>query len=72
MGHSITHPVLLPTAPETLGRDYISELIASDTIWLPPEKRHPRIGVQSIAYLLTEGIRRNRVGETISPLLRLL
>lgn len=69
---SITHPVLLPTALERLDRDEIGELVVSDTIHLPPEKRHPKIKVQSIAPLLAEVIWRIHCGETVSPLLRLL
>ncbi len=69
---SITHPVLLPTALERLDRDEIAELVVSNTIHLPPEKRHPKIKVQSIAPLLAEVIWRIHCGETVSPLLRLL
>lgn len=68
---SITHPVLLSSALERLDRDEIGELITSDTIRLPPEKRHPKIKVQSIAPLLADVIHRIHFGETISPLLRL-
>jgi ribose-phosphate pyrophosphokinase len=68
---SITHPVLLPSALERLERDEIGELITSDTILLPPEKRHPKVKVQSIAPLLADVIHRIHFGETISPLLRL-
>lgn len=69
---SITHPVLLPTALERLDRDNIAELVTSDTIWLPPEKRHPKVKVRSIAPILAEAIWRIHCGQTISPLLRLL
>jgi ribose-phosphate pyrophosphokinase len=69
---SITHPVLLPTAQERLDRDEIGELVISDTIFLPPEKRHPKIKIQSIAPMLAETIRRIHSGETITPLLRLI
>ncbi len=69
---SITHPVLLPSALERLDRDEIDELVVSDTIFLPPEKHHPKIRVQSIAPLLADVIRRIHYGETVSPLLRLL
>ncbi len=69
---SITHPVLLPSALERLARDEIAELVTSDTIYLPPEKRHPKLRVQSIAPLLADVIRRIHFGETVSPLLRLL
>jgi ribose-phosphate pyrophosphokinase len=69
---SITHPVLLPSALERLERDEIAELVTTDTIFLPPEKRHPKIKIQSIAPLLAEAIWRIHYGETVSPLLQLL
>jgi ribose-phosphate pyrophosphokinase len=69
---SITHPVLLPSALERLNRKEIAELVTTDTIYLPEEKRHHKIKVQSIAPLLAEIISRIHCGETISPLLRLL
>jgi ribose-phosphate pyrophosphokinase len=69
---SITHPVLLPTALERLDRDDIGELVVSDTIYLPPEKRHLKIKIQSIAPLLADVIWRIHCGETVSPLLQLL
>jgi ribose-phosphate pyrophosphokinase len=67
---SITHPVLLPTALKRLEREEIAELVTSDTIYLPPEKRHHKIRIQSIAPLLAEVISRIHCGETITPLLR--
>jgi ribose-phosphate pyrophosphokinase len=69
---SITHPVLLPTALERLDREEIAELITTDTIHLPREKRHPKIKVQSIAPLLAEVVSRIHSGDSITPLLRLL
>jgi len=69
---SITHPVLLPSALDRLNREQIAELVTTDTIYIPPEKRHPKIKIQSIAPLLAEVISRIHSGETISPLLRLL
>lgn len=68
---SITHPVLLPSALERLNREEIAELVTTDTILLPPHKRHPKLRIQSIAPLLAEVIKRIHCGETISPLLRL-
>ncbi len=69
---SITHPVLLLTALERLDRDEIAELVVSDTIYLPREKRHPKIKVQTIAPLLAKTIWRIHGGETITPLLKLI
>ncbi|MCG3206455.1 MAG: Ribose-phosphate pyrophosphokinase [Anaerolineae bacterium] len=69
---SITHPVLLPSALRRLDRDYIAELVTTNSIYIPPEKMHPKIRVQSIAHLLADVILRIHCGKTISPLLRLL
>ncbi len=69
---SITHPVLLPSALARLERDHIAELVTTDTIYLPPDKQHPKIKVQSIAPLLADVILRIHCGKTVSPLLRLL
>jgi len=69
---SITHPVLLPSALDRLNREEIAELVTTDTIYIPPEKRHPKIKIQSIAPMLAEAIYRIHCGETVGPLLRLL
>lgn len=69
---SITHPVLLPSALKRLDREEIAELVTTDTIHIPPDKRHPKIRIQSISPLLAEVISRIHCGQTVSPLLRLL
>jgi ribose-phosphate pyrophosphokinase len=69
---SVTHPVLLSTALQRLDRPEIAELVTSDTIYLPPEKQHPKIRIQTIAPLLAEVVSRIHYGQTISPLLWLL
>lgn len=69
---SITHPVLLPSALARLERDHIAELVTTDSIFLPPEKQHSKVKVQSIAPLLADVILRIHQGKTVSPLLRLL
>lgn len=69
---SITHPILLPSAMDRLNRPEIAELVTTDTIYLSPDKEHPKIRVQSIAPLLAEAIYRIHCGETVGPLLRLL
>ena len=62
---AITHPVLLPSALEILDQDdRIEKLVVTNSIPVPPEKRHPKIEVISIATLLAEII--NRVHEGIS------
>ncbi len=69
---AITHPVMLPSAIERLNRPEIAELVTTDSIYLPPERQHPKIKVQSIAPLLAEAISRIHCGQTVGPLLRLL
>lgn len=64
---SITHPVLLPTALKRLDDDdRIEKLIVTNTIYVPPEKRHPKVEVLSIAPLLAEIISKIYRGESIS------
>ncbi len=65
---AITHPVLLPSALERLDDDRIAQLIVTDSIPVPAEKRHPKLEVLSIAPLLAEAIRRIHEGDTMGPL----
>ncbi len=65
---AITHPVLLPSALDRLEDDRIAQLIVTDTIPVPEEKRHPKLQVLSIAPLLAEAIRRIHEGDTMGPL----
>jgi ribose-phosphate pyrophosphokinase len=69
---SITHPVLLPSALKRLDREEIAELVTTDTVHIPPERRHPKVRIQSVAPLLAEVISRIHCGQSVSPLLRLL
>jgi ribose-phosphate pyrophosphokinase len=69
----VTHPVLLPTAVERLAAmDAIKELVVSNTIHLPEEKRQPqtKVRVLSIAAMLANVIRRIHRGESIGPIIR--
>lgn len=64
---AVTHPVLLPTALDRLATDdRIEKLVVTNTIALPPEKRHPKIEVLSIAPLLADIIWRIYKGTSIS------
>jgi ribose-phosphate pyrophosphokinase len=69
---SVTHPVLLPSAIQRLDREEIAELVVTDTIYVPPEKHHPKLKVLSIAPLLAEAIERIYSGRSVSPLLQLV
>jgi ribose-phosphate pyrophosphokinase len=65
---SITHPILLPSALETLDRDdRIEKLVVTNTLPVPPEKRHPKVEVISIASLLADIIQDIHKGISISP-----
>ena len=53
-----THPVLTEPANSRIEESNITELIVTNTIPLPPEKRHPKIKVLSVAPILAETILR--------------
>ncbi|MGD9030635.1 MAG: ribose-phosphate pyrophosphokinase, partial [Anaerolineae bacterium] len=65
---AITHPVLLPSALQELDRPWISELVATDTILVPPPKHHPKLRTVSVAPILAYAIRGIFHGQSISPL----
>lgn len=64
---AVTHPVLLPTAIQRLEADErIEKLVVTNTIPVPPEKRHPKVEVISIAPLLADIVLRIYKGASIS------
>ena len=65
---AITHPVLLPTALEMLDSDWITEMVVTDTILVPPAKQHPKMRTVSVAPMLEYAIRGIYHGTSISPL----
>jgi ribose-phosphate pyrophosphokinase len=65
------HPILSDQAVEKIcGDDLIDELVVTDTIPLPPHKRHPKITVLSVAPLIGDAITRIHTGEGVSDLFR--
>jgi ribose-phosphate pyrophosphokinase len=69
---AISHPVLLPTALARLDADErIEKLVVTNTVPVPPAKRHPKVEVLSIAPLLAEIIWRIYKGASISEKLLL-
>jgi ribose-phosphate pyrophosphokinase len=62
------HGVLSGNAIERLRASPIAELVVTDTIPLPPEKRDPKITVLSVASLLAEAISRVHDGRSVSEL----
>ena len=65
---AITHPVLSGPAVQRLQNSALKELVVTDTIPLPSEKRLARIKVLSVASLLAEAIRRIHAEESVSSL----
>lgn len=64
---AVTHPVLLPSALKRLDADdRIEKLVVTNTLVVPPEKRHPKIEVLSIGPMLADIIAHIYRGESIS------
>ncbi len=66
---AISHPILVGDSLKKLDAPHIKKLVVSNTIYLPPEKRHPKIVVASIATELAEVIRLVHREESITPVL---
>ncbi|HIE52636.1 MAG TPA: ribose-phosphate pyrophosphokinase [Armatimonadetes bacterium] len=65
-----THPILTGPAVKRLNRREIAEVVVTNTIPVPPEKRFPRLRILSIAPLLAEAIRRIHHNESVSALFK--
>jgi len=63
-----THPVMAGPALERLARPEIREVIVTNTIPLPPERRLDKLTVLSAAPLLAEAIRRIHMNQSVSIL----
>jgi ribose-phosphate pyrophosphokinase len=61
-----THPVLSGPAIERLALSPIKEVVVTNTIPLPPQKRLDKITVLSVAPLLGESIQRIHTGASVS------
>lgn len=46
----------------------ITEIVTTDTVFIPPEKRHPKLRVLSVAHVFGEAIRRNYLCQSIGDL----
>ncbi len=46
----------------------ISEIVTTDTVYLPPERRHPKLKILSVAPVFADAIRHNLSHETIGDL----
>ena len=65
-----THPVLAPGAVERLRDAPVDEVVVTNSIPVPPEKRGPPITVLSVAPLLAEAIVRVHENRSVSELFR--
>jgi ribose-phosphate pyrophosphokinase len=63
-----THGVLSDPAIERISASNLAEVVVTDTIPLPAEKRIPRIKVLSVAPLVGEAIKRIHRGESVGAL----
>ncbi|GGJ08838.1 ribose-phosphate pyrophosphokinase [Alicyclobacillus cellulosilyticus] len=63
-----THPVLSGDGVKRLAESPIEEVVVTNTITLPPEKRIPKITVLSVAELIAEAILRVHTHRSISQL----
>ncbi len=63
-----THGVFSGTAIDRIARSDLQQLVVTDTIPLPPEKRNPKITVLSIAPLLGEAIHRINTGQSVGAM----
>lgn len=63
-----THAVFAPPAVQRLSREEIREVIVTNTIPVPPEKRIPKLSILSAAPLLAEAIRRIHQNQSVSIL----
>lgn len=66
------HPVLVGSAVERLRTSPIRELVTTDTLPIPPEKRWPGLTVLSISTLLAEVIQRIHSGISVDTIFQLL
>jgi ribose-phosphate pyrophosphokinase len=64
-----THGVFVRQALERIAAlDHVSEIVTTDTVYLPPERRHPKLRVLSSAPIFADAIRRNYLRQSIGHL----
>ncbi len=64
-----THGVFMHGGLEKLAAvPQINEIVTTDTVYIPPEKRHPKLHLLSVAPVFGEAIRRNYLRESIGDL----
>jgi ribose-phosphate pyrophosphokinase len=63
-----THPILSGDAVTRIEKSPIEEIVFTDTIPIPPEKKLPKMTVLSVAPLLGEAIHRIHTGQSVGAL----
>ena len=64
-----THGVFTRGGLERLAEiPQISEIITTDTVYMPPEKRHPKLKILSVAPIFADAIRHNLYHESLNKL----
>jgi ribose-phosphate pyrophosphokinase len=64
-----THGVFVKDALERLGAlPEIVEITTTDTVYIPPKKRHPKLQILPVAHVFGEAIRRNYLRQSIGDL----
>ncbi|PKB68703.1 MAG: ribose-phosphate pyrophosphokinase [SAR202 cluster bacterium Io17-Chloro-G4] len=64
----VTHPILSGNAPQLMAESNFSEIVVSDTIPVPEDKRNGKIKVLSVAPLLGEAIYRIHKGLSVGEM----
>ena len=65
---SFTHPLLVQSATEELAKLPIKEIVTTNTVIIPPDKRLPNMTILSVAPLLGEVILRAHEGRSVGEL----
>lgn len=63
-----THGLFAGPAVQLIDDSPLQEVIATDTVYLPPESRSPKITILSVATVFADAIRRIHQGESMAPL----
>ena len=63
-----THPVFSKAAPGIIAKSNFQEVVVTDTVPVPAEKRNGKITVLSVASLLGEAISRIHKGNSVGDL----
>lgn len=63
-----THGLFAGPAIQLIDESPLQEVIATDTVYLPPEKRSPKIKILSVAPVFAHAIRHIHEGQSMTPL----